>query len=125
MNEHEQDRRRRVVVADDDAAVRMAIIDLLRDEPGIEVVGDAGDGSTTVRSCVLHRPDVLIVDVNMPEGGGERAAAELSKLMPTMVIIAISANADRVTRRKMAAAGATSFVAKGAIHELVPLVVGG
>lgn len=113
----------RVVVADDDASVRMAIIDLLRDEPGIEVVGDAGDGAATVERCLLHRPDVLVVDVNMPEGGGERAASELSQLLPAMVIIAISANSDRVTRRKMAAAGASSFVAKGAMHELVPLVM--
>lgn len=101
------------------------MIDLLRDDPSIDVVAGAGDGVETVAACITHRPDVLIVDVNMPAGGGEHAARELTSRLPTLFIIAISANADRFTRRRMADAGASAFVAKGEMGDLVPLVVGG
>jgi DNA-binding NarL/FixJ family response regulator len=117
--------RRRVVVADDDRQVREAMIDLLQDEPSIDVVAGAGDGAETVAVCLVHRPDVLVLDVNMPEGGGERAASELRVELPELVIIAVSANADRVTRRRMADAGAAAFLAKGAMGDLVAMVIEG
>lgn len=116
--------RRRVVVADDDPAVRQALIELLQADERLEVVAGAGDGVEAVASCLQHRPDVLVVDVNMPNGGGEHAARELSRQLPDLVIIAFSANADRTTRRTMAEAGAAAFVAKGAMDRLVDLVVG-
>lgn len=113
-----------VVVADDDASVRQAIAELLTDEDGIDVVGLAADGARAVDQCLRLRPDVLVVDVNMPAGGGEYATTRLSTLLPDLAIIAISAHSDRATRRRMAAAGARAFVAKGALDELVPLVLG-
>ena len=99
----------RVVVADDDDDVRGALVELLADEHGIEVVADAADGAEAIEWCRLHRPDVLVVDVNMPRGGGEAAARVLSVEVPTMRIIAISANSDRITRRRMSDAGALEF----------------
>lgn len=117
-------RQRRVVVADDDPAVRQALVELLNGDDRLQVVAVAGDGIETVSACLEHRPDVLVVDVHMPHGGGEHAARELAQRLPGLVIIAFSANADRVTRRIMAEAGATAFVAKGAVAGLVDLVAG-
>lgn len=115
-------RLRRVVVADDDPEVRQALAELLGGDDRLEVVGVAGDGLETVAVCLAQRPDVLVVDVHMPHGGGEHAARELSGRQPELVIIAFSANADRVTRRTMMAAGAAVFVAKGALDGLIELV---
>ena len=113
----------RVVVADDDDDVRGALDDLLADEHGIEVVADAADGAEAIERCRLHRPDVLVVDVNMPRGGGEAAARVLSVEFPAMRIIAISANSDRITRRRMSDDGALEFVAKGDMGRLAEMVL--
>jgi DNA-binding NarL/FixJ family response regulator len=112
----------RVIVADDDPDVRAALIELLADEQGIEVVADASDGSEAIELCLAHRPDVLVVDVNMPRGGGETTARVLSVELPALRIVAISANSDRVTRRRMAEAGAQAFVAKGEMGRLAEVV---
>ena len=116
--------RRRVVLADDDPDVRQALADLLSTDDRLEVVALAGDGIEAVRSCLEHQPDVLVVDVHMPHGGGAHAARELSARLPGLAIIAISANTDRGTRRAMAEAGAAVLVAKDAIAGLFELVVG-
>ena len=112
----------RVVVADDDDDVRLALVELLADERGIDVVADAADGAEAIERCMWHRPDVLVVDVNMPGGGGEMAARVLSVELPSLRIVAISANSDRVTRRRMAEAGASVFVPKGEMGKLAEIV---
>ncbi|MEZ5406616.1 MAG: response regulator transcription factor [Acidimicrobiales bacterium] len=120
----DQSIRRTVVVADDDPGVREALADLLSGDDRLEVVAVAGDGIEAVATCLEHRPDVLVLDVHMPQGGGEHAARELTRLQPGLVIIAFSANVDRVTRRTMLEAGAAAVVAKDAIAGLVELVAG-
>ena len=94
------------------------MVELLEDEPSIDVVAAAGDGTETIARCVVYRPDVLVVDVNMPHGGGELAVQVLSVQLPAMRIIALSANSDRVTRRRMVDAGAHVFVPKGDLDQL-------
>lgn len=112
------------MLADDDLDVRQALAELLSTDDRLEVVALAGDGIEAVSSCLEHQPDVLVIDVHMPHGGGAYAARELSVRLPGLTIIAVSANADRVTRRAMAEAGAAAFVAKDAIAGLLELVVG-
>ncbi len=64
---------RRVVVAEDESLIRLDIVEILRDA-GFEVVGEAGDGETAVALATELRPDLVIMDVKMPQLDGISAA---------------------------------------------------
>jgi len=115
-------RRRTVVVADDDEAVRTALVELLSDVAAFRVVAAGGDADAAIVLCHQFRPEILLVDVNMPAGGGERAARIVARELPDTVIVALSGRADRGTRRRMIAAGADAFVAKGSTDDLITLL---
>ena len=102
-----------VVVADDDGMVREALAQLIGETPGLEVVGTADDADAALVLIDAHRPDVIVVDVNMPGGGGPRVAAETSQLSPDTRIVALSARGDRAAREAMADAGACRYLVKG------------
>ena len=113
---------RAIVLADDDDDVREALVELLSDDPRLRVVAAGADADQAIALCREHLPDVVLVDVNMPAGGGERVARVLSEERNDLVIVALSANADRATRRRMLAAGADAFVAKGHAGELITVL---
>ena len=85
----------RVLIADDDATMRGALGDLLSGEPGYEVVGLAADPQSAIELAGTHRPDVAILDVKMPGGGGVRAAEGIRAASPGTRIVALSAWDDR------------------------------
>lgn len=72
----------RVIVADDHPVVRAGLAALLASLPDIEVVAVAADGRDAVKETVLHRPDVAILDLQMPEVDGFAATREISRLAP-------------------------------------------
>ncbi|HEX5948390.1 MAG TPA: response regulator transcription factor, partial [Actinomycetota bacterium] len=69
-----------VLVAEDEPAVRAALSDLIEIEEGLELVGAAADAQEAIDLAREHRPDVALVDVKMPAGGGTRAAREIRAL---------------------------------------------
>ena len=82
----------RVVVGEDDVLLREGIVRLLR-EAGVDVVAQAGDGADLLRRALAHRPDVVIVDVQMPpdhDDDGLRAALELRRAHPDMGVLVLS-----------------------------------
>lgn len=84
--------RLRVVIAEDDVLLREGIARLLA-EAGLEVVGQAGDAENFLRKSLAHRPDVAVVDIEMPPGQGAdglRAALELRAELPTTGILVLS-----------------------------------
>lgn len=103
----------RVIVADDAPSIREALCDLLSASEDIEVVGDASDTDQAVALALRERPDVVLVDVKMPGGGGSRAAREILSVLPETKILAVSAYEDRRTVLEMLRAGAVGFVVKG------------
>jgi signal transduction histidine kinase len=112
-----------VVVADDAPSMREALCDLLSSSDDIEVVGDAADADEAVALALRERPDVVLVDVKMPGGGGPRAAREILSALPETKVLAVSAYEDRRTVLDMLREGAVGFVVKGTpAKELVDAV---
>lgn len=87
-------RRIKVVVADDSVTVRKRLIEILRQEPEIEVVGEASDGKTAVNLTQALRPDVVTLDMMMPGMSGLAATEYIMAYCPTPILI-VSASMNR------------------------------
>jgi EAL domain-containing protein (putative c-di-GMP-specific phosphodiesterase class I)/FixJ family two-component response regulator len=105
--------RIRVLVADDEPALRGALAELFAQEEHVLLVGAAADADEAIELAARERPDVALVDVKMPAGGGPRAAREITRLSPATRVIALSAFEDRPTVLEMLRAGAVGYLVKG------------
>ena len=103
----------RVLVVDDHPTVRSAIRKLLETTEGMTVVGEAGDGREALDVVEKTRPDVVVMDLTMPELSGIQATRYLSIAHPRTRILIFSAAVGRDVVREARAAGAAGFVAKG------------
>ena len=104
--------RIRLILADDEAPVLEAMCELLSTDHRIDVVGTAHDASEAIDLAQRHAPDVALLDVRMPGGGGSRAAREIRRHSPATRIIALSATTDPRTVVSMVRAGAIGYVGK-------------
>jgi EAL domain-containing protein (putative c-di-GMP-specific phosphodiesterase class I)/CheY-like chemotaxis protein len=109
----------RVLIADDDANIRDALRELLESEDGIEVVAVARDAAEAVEAAAREHPDVAILDVKMPAGGGPRAARGILAESPATRIVALSAYGDRASIVEMLSAGAAAYLVKGSMPDEV------
>ncbi|HUF59502.1 MAG TPA: EAL domain-containing protein [Actinomycetota bacterium] len=110
----------RVLLADDEPALRVALTELLSHEERVELIGTAADAEEAIRIAESDRPDVALVDVRMPEGGGPHAARGISRVSPRTRVIALSAYEDKKNVMEMLRAGAVGYLVKGtAADELV------
>jgi EAL domain-containing protein (putative c-di-GMP-specific phosphodiesterase class I)/CheY-like chemotaxis protein len=106
--------RVRVLIADDEPMVREALAQLIREEDSLELVGAAGDADQAIELAAVAHPDVALLDVRMPQGGGARAAREIRTTEPQTRVLALSAHDDRTTVLEMLRAGAMGYLVKGA-----------
>lgn len=104
----------KILIADDHKIVREGLCAMFEKQAGMEVVGEAEDGATAVRLARELRPNVIILDINMPGMDGIDAARRLVKELPETKIIALSMFAKRAFVTKMLEAGASGYVLKGA-----------
>lgn len=104
----------RVLICDDDPMIRGALHDVLGAEDGIEVVAAARDADEAIALAEHHSPDVMVLDVRMPGGGGPRAAREIRSRAPGTGIVAFSAHDDARTAEEMTRAGGSEYLTKGA-----------
>ncbi|HZP90011.1 MAG TPA: EAL domain-containing protein [Actinomycetota bacterium] len=107
----------RVLLADDEPEVRAALADLVASDASLELVGAAADADEALALARARRPDVALVDVKMPGGGGVRAAREILRVSPQTRVLALSAYEDRQTVLQMLAAGAVGYLVKGTAPE--------
>jgi two-component system response regulator DesR len=92
----------RLLIADDEALIRGALVALLNLEPDIEVVATAENGVAAVEQATLHRPDVCLLDLEMPEADGLEAAARILSTVPSKAIIVTRHARPGVLRRALA-----------------------
>jgi PAS domain S-box-containing protein len=107
----------RVLVAEDEKPLCEAICELIDGESAFELIGCAEDADEAIRLARETLPDVVLVDVKMPGGGGRRAAREITTWCPLTSVVALSAYADRVTVVDMLRAGAVGYLVKGVSPE--------
>jgi len=112
-----------VLVADDHGVMRQGLCKMLSEQPDLQVVGDAEDGQAAVELARQLLPDVVVLDVVMPNLNGMEAARRILAKRPQTKIIALSGHADRHLVEGMLKAGACAYVLKHcAVDELVQAI---
>jgi DNA-binding NarL/FixJ family response regulator len=104
----------RVVIADDHPVVRDGLSALLDSVPSLTVAGTASSGREAVRAAVTLHPDVLIMDIQMPDLGGIAATAEIARAAPAVAVLMLTMFDDDDSVFAAMRAGARGYVLKGA-----------
>ena len=119
----DEDRRTTVVIADDHEVVRSGLRTLLEKEADLEVTGEAGDVRSTLAHVRAKQPDVLVLDLNMPDGPSLPAIPELLEASPGTAIVVLTMQSEPAFAREALRAGARGYVLKEAASaELVKAV---
>ncbi|MEN8235248.1 MAG: response regulator transcription factor [Actinomycetota bacterium] len=113
----------RVVVVDDHTLMRQGLVGLLDDEPDIEVIGQAGDISSARKTIEAMSPDLILMDLGLPDGSGLDLTAELTNANPEMRILVVTMHERDDYLFQALRAGASGYVLKGAdVRELLAAV---
>ena len=104
----------RVVVADDHPMVRDGLRALLTSLPTTELVGEAATGRQAIRAAVTERPDVLVMDLHMPDLDGVTATTEITRAAPEVAVLVLSMLDDDDSVFAAMRAGARGYLVKGA-----------
>ncbi|MGZ9584627.1 response regulator [Paenibacillus marinisediminis] len=101
----------RILIVDDAAFMRMMIRDILS-KNGFEVVGEAADGAQAIEKYKEHKPDLITMDITMPEMDGITALKEIRKIDPSAKVIMCSAMGQQAMVIDAIQAGAKDFIVK-------------
>ncbi len=113
----------RVLLVDDQSVVRRALRVRFHLEPDLEVVGEASTGTEALTLAQTLTPDVVLMDIEMPEMDGIEAITALRRVVPQSVVVILSIHDDAQTRGRAQAAGAAAFVEKrGATDALLSAI---
>ena len=117
--------RRTVILVDDHAVMLESVRAVVQSDDLLTVVGTASRVSDAIKLARLTQPDVAVIDVNMPEGGGWAAARGLREAVPDIRLVAYSSFEEAMIVRTIAAAGISAFISKGAdIDQLLAAIHG-
>ncbi len=120
----------RVFIADDHAIVREGLKALVGVQPGMRVVGEAGDGREAYRAVVELQPDVAVMDISMPGWSGAEATARLKQMCPGVRVVALTVHEDESYLRGLLEAGAAGYILKRSatgdlVHAIRTVAAGG
>jgi len=118
-----------VLVVDDNAGVRAALSGFCRHQPDMRVCGEAADGTDAVKKASECKPDLILMDVVMPNLNGLQAAAAIRKLLPETRIVIFTMFGDVIGKSLAKAVGVDLVITKGTstqslIQQLQPLLEG-
>jgi DNA-binding NarL/FixJ family response regulator len=103
-----------IFLADDHVVVREGLKTLINAQPDMAVIGEAGDGQAACRQAQECQPDVVIMDITMPELNGVDATMQLKRACPDVKVLALSVHEDTSYLRQLLAAGAAGYILKHA-----------
>jgi len=110
----------RVLIADDHSVVRVGLRTLLESEPDMMVVGQAGNGAEAVAAAQELRPDVVVMDISMPEMDGLEATRRIRALCPATQVVILTVHAQERYLFPVLKAGGSGYVLKSTVDtELV------
>ena len=110
----------RVLIVDDHPAFRRALTSALRMVEGFEVAGEAGGGVAACQEAQVVQPDVVLMDLSMPDLSGIEAMKVIHEDRPQVPVVILTAHADPGVEKEAREAGASGFLAKGiGLEELV------
>ena len=112
-------KRIRILVAEDDPGVRAALVGLIQAEPAFQLAGEVAGAAEAVEVAAKQQPDVAVIDVRMPGGGGPAAVRGIKRRSPATRMLAFSAADDRATVLEMLEAGVVGYLVKGSSIESI------
>jgi two-component system response regulator NreC len=102
----------RILLADDHKILREGLVALLEKQPDLKVLGEAEDGRSAVRMAMEMLPDVVIMDINLPDLNGVEATRQIVKELPEVKVIALSVHSNKHIVKGMLQAGACGYLLK-------------
>ena len=110
-------KKTRILLADDHAVVRQGFRMILAAQPNLEIVAEASNGREAVEMAERLQPDVVVMDVTMPQLNGIEATRRLAQLAPRARVLALSMHKDSVYVREILRAGARGYLLKDALDK--------
>jgi DNA-binding NarL/FixJ family response regulator len=113
----------RILLADDHVTVRHGLKLIIEGEADMKVVCEASDGNAAVRDALTLRPDVIVMDISMPELNGLAATRKLKRLLPDAAIVTLTRHSDDAYLQELLRAGVAGYVLKQSEpHELLQAI---
>ncbi|HWA24661.1 MAG TPA: response regulator transcription factor [Lacunisphaera sp.] len=113
----------RILVADDHAILRQGMRRLIEAEPDLQVVAEAQDGSEVPALVAAHQPDIVVLDLSMPQVGGVETLRQLRAAQATCKVLVLTVHEDRSYLREVLEAGALGYMLKrAAAAELIDAI---
>jgi two-component system response regulator NreC len=110
----------RILIAEDHLTVREGLKLIINAEKDMEVVGEAGDGHEVIEYAKQLQPDIVLMDISMPELNGLVATAKLKRILPEIKILTLTRHTDEAYLKELIEAGASGYVLKqSASNELI------
>jgi two-component system NarL family response regulator len=103
----------RIVIVDDHPAIRLGLAAMLQGEPQFNVVAEAADVSVAVAACEQHQPDVVLMDLRIPGGGGVEATLTIRQRWPSVRVLVVTTYDRDEDIHRAVQAGASGYVLKG------------
>ncbi len=113
----------KVFLVEDHAIVREGLKLLVNSQEDMEVVGEAGDGNTAWTSATQVNPDVVVMDISLPEMSGAQATRRIVEISPTVKVLALTVHEDTSYLRELLQAGASGYILKrSAAQDLITAI---
>jgi two-component system response regulator DegU len=109
----------RIILTDDHIMVRQGVKKILNENPDLEVIGEAADGMEALELLEKERPDLAILDVQMPRMGGMAAAKKIKERWPEVKVLVLTMHRDREYLEKAREIGIEGFVLKENVDQVL------